>query len=94
MLEDYEVVPPKPKEKWNASIRFMEMSEVLDSYRLVPRALLLATGYLVWEVTQWFMFLEAPTVEQSALVVTITAIIPAVIGLYQNSGKVKENAKE
>lgn len=71
-----------------------DFSYVIDSYRVVPRILLFATGGLVWEVVEWFMALEVPTTEQSALVVTITAIIPAVIGLYQSTGKFKENARE
>lgn len=72
----------------------LDASEVLDAFRVVPRLLLLATGYLVWHVINWFMGLEDPGTQQAALVTTVTAIIPAVIGLYQNTGKFKENARE
>lgn len=76
------------KRKW------MDVSEVIDSYRPIPRLLLVANGYLVWHVVNWYMMLPEPTTQQAALVTTVTAIIPAIIGMYQNAGKIRENSKE
>lgn len=66
---------------------FLDIAEVIDSFRLVPRVLLVATGTLVWYVINWYMGLQTPTTQQAALVTTVTAVIPVVIGLYQNSSR-------
>ena len=67
--------------------QILDFSEVIDAFRLVPRILLIAVGFLVWHVVEWFMALKEPSTQQATLVATITGIIPAVIGLYQNSGR-------
>lgn len=65
----------------------LDTAEIIDAFRVVPRGLLVAYGFLVWYVVSWFMGLPAPNTQQAALVTTVTGIIAAVIGLYQNSGR-------
>lgn len=66
---------------------FLDIAEVVDAFRMVPRSVLVAYGILVWIVVSWFMGLPAPTTQQAALVTTVTGLIAAVAGLYQNSGR-------
>jgi hypothetical protein len=66
---------------------FLALAEVLDALRIVPRFMLFCLSYLVWHVVAWYMTLQDPTTQQAALVTTVTAIIPAIIGLYQSSGR-------
>lgn len=67
--------------------RLLDITEVIDAYRMVPRILLGAVGYLVWDVISWYKALPNPTTEQAALVTVVTAIIPLVINFYQSSGR-------
>jgi multidrug resistance efflux pump len=66
---------------------FLDVAEVIDAFRVVPRGVLIAYGILVWVVVSWFMGIPAPTTQQAALVTTVTGLIAAVAGLYQNSGR-------
>lgn len=66
---------------------FLDIAEVIDAFRVVPRSVLILYGILVWVVVSWFMGLPEPTTQQAALVTTVTGLIAAVAGLYQNSGR-------
>ena len=66
---------------------FLNVSEVVDSFRIVPRVLLFAISALVWHVVNWFMALTDPTTQQATFVTIIVGIIPAIIGLYQSTGR-------
>jgi len=65
----------------------MDVMEVIDAGRVFPRMFLALTGYLIWDVVQWFQALGTPNTQQASLLVTIVGIIPAVLGFYMNSGK-------
>lgn len=65
----------------------LDIAEVVDAFRIVPRSILVAYGLLVWTVVTWFMGVPTPTVEQAALPTVVTGLIAAVVGLYQNSGR-------
>lgn len=65
----------------------MSIAEALDYFRVVPRIILVAYSYITYQSITWFMKLESPTTEQSALIVTILGVAGAIIGLYQKSGK-------
>ena len=62
-------------------------AEIIDAWRVVPRTLLVAYGYLVWYVVNWYMGLADPTTAQTILVTTISGLSTAIIGLYQSSGR-------
>ncbi len=65
----------------------MSIAEGMDYFRLVPRLILICYSYLMYEVVQWFMTLNAPTTEQASLIVTLLGVAGAIIGLYQKGGK-------
>lgn len=72
------------KEKW------LDVAEVLDAYRLVPRIILavvlVAAGIYIYEVTAWYMAL--PAAERTAQVSGFAGVtIPAVFGL---AGKITD----
>lgn len=73
---------------------FLDIAEIVDAWRVVPRGLLLCVGYFVWVVSGWYMGLPTPTTQHTAFVSVVTAIIPAVIGLYQSSGRRWKDSKE
>lgn len=73
---------------------FLDFFELVDAARLVPRVLLVMVGIFVWQVSGWFMALPNPTTQHTAFVSVVTAIIPAVIGLYQSSGRRWKDSKE
>ena len=42
------------------------------SYNLIPRIMMLAMTVMSWRVVEWFMTLQDPTTQQSALVSVVT----------------------
>jgi hypothetical protein len=66
-------------------------AEAIDYFRVVPRMILCGYGYMTYEIVQWFMKLESPTVEQASLLVTIIGIASVVINLYEKSKTIWEN---
>ena len=66
--------------------KYLDIAEIINAFRIIPRMLLVAMGFLIWAVVQWFMGVDDPSTQQTTLVTTITAIIPAIIGLYQSTG--------
>lgn len=80
------------KKKWYKLERplkevLLDAAEIVDAWRLVPRGILIAFGYLVWTVVNWYMSLPTPTTQHAALVTTVIGASAAVIGLYNNSGR-------
>tara|TARA_R110000868_G_scaffold184547_2_gene426187 strand:+ start:247 stop:459 length:213 start_codon:yes stop_codon:yes gene_type:complete len=60
--------------------------ETLDSWRIVPRLLILSYMIAFFNATQWFMSLPDPTNAQAGFVSTIVGAGAAWFGLYV-SGK-------
>lgn len=58
----------------------------LDTFRTIPRVLMLAYCYIFWHSTQWFMNLEDPSNAQAAFISTIVGAGAAWFGLYVGSG--------
>lgn len=69
------------KQKW------LDIAEIVDAFRVIPRAILALSGYLIWNVVTWFMELNDPSTQQAALVTVVVGIIPGIAGLYQSSGR-------
>ena len=63
------------------------LPEALDRWRVVPRVLVFGYGWLMWDVSQWFMGLAEPNGAQSAFVSTLAAAGTGVFGFYVNSGR-------
>jgi len=79
--------PDNPWQKW------IWFSNMIDAYRIFPRAFLSVYIYLLYFCTMWFMDLEAPTFEQSGLISIVVGAGAAWFGLYAGTAKDKINAK-
>ena len=79
--------PDNPWQKW------IWFSNMIDAYRIFPRAFLSVYIYLLYFCTMWFMDLEAPTFEQSGLISIVVGAGAAWFGLYAGTSKNKINAK-
>lgn len=62
----------------------------LDSWRVIPRLLILFYMIAFYNATQWFMNLEDPTNAQAGFVSTIVGAGAAWFGLYVSSKSNKE----
>ena len=77
----------KIKQHFPSRSTLLEIAELIDAWRIVPRSILVFYGYLVWYVANWFMVIPNPGTGQTAFTVSIAGSIPVVIALYQNSGR-------
>ena len=55
---------------------------VMDTFRLIPRLIMVAYIYAFYSSTTWFMALEDPTNAQAAFISTIVGAGAAFFGLY------------
>ncbi len=80
---------PKTKTefKYEPQSKPIYYAELIDAWRVVPRIILGAYGYMVYWVVDWFLAMPTPTTQQAALVTTVTGTVAAVIGLYQHTGR-------
>ena len=69
---------PKLAEKW---------ARTIDILKILPSALILMLVYLTYTAIFWFMGLEYPTLEQSALVSVVTGAQAAAFGLFLGHSK-------
>ena len=65
-----------PHQKW------IHLAQAVDSWRIFPRAFLSVYIFLLYYATMWFMDLEAPNFEQSALISVLVGAGAAWFGLY------------
>ena len=87
MEMEMEREPDNPWQKW------IWFSNMIDAYRIFPRAFLSVYIYLLYFCTMWFMALEAPTFEQSGLISIVVGAGAAWFGLYAGTSKNKINSK-
>jgi len=59
----------------------------LNSWRIIPRLLMLAMLVMTYRVVEWFMALSEPTLEQAGLVSVMTGALTGAFGLFLGSGK-------
>ena len=79
--------PDNPWQKW------IWFSNMIDAYRIFPRAFLSVYMFLLYYCTMWFMALEAPSFEQSGLISIVVGAGAAWFGLYAGTAKDKINSK-
>ena len=79
-----------PENPWQKYIWF---SNMVDAWRIFPRAFLSIYMFLLYYCTIWFMDLPEPTLEQSGLVSIIVGAGAAWFGLYAGTAKDKINSK-
>lgn len=66
--------------------KLINYAEILDSFRIIPRVLLIAYGYFCWEIFLWFKMLEDPNSQQAAFVSAVVGISGYVVKIYCQSG--------
>ena len=80
----------EPDNPWQKVIWF---SQMIDAWRLFPRAFLSIYMYLLYYTTFWFMELPEPSFEQSGLISIVVGAGAAWFGLYAGTAKDKINSK-
>ena len=78
----------EPENPWQ---RWIYLSNMIDAWRIFPRAFLSVYIFLLYYFTMWFMALEAPTMEQSGLISIVVGAGAAWFGLYAGTAKDKIN---
>ena len=79
--------PDNPWQKW------IWLSNMIDAWRIFPRAFLSVYMYLLYYTTFWFMDLPEPSFEQSGLISIVVGAGAAWFGLYAGTAKDKINSK-
>jgi hypothetical protein len=64
--------------------------EQFDKWRVVPRILIAAYGYMCFKITIWYMSMPDPSAEQTAFVSVVWGASAAWFNFYVNSGNSKE----
>ena len=61
-------------------------AKIIDTYRVVPRIIIIGYSVLLYQTTNWFMMLPDPSSPQSMFISTVVGAGAGVFGLYANSG--------
>ena len=75
--------PDNPWQKW------IWLAQMVDSWRIFPRAFLSVYIFLLYFTVIWFMDLADPTFEQSGLISIVVGAGAAWFGLYTGTSKSK-----
>jgi hypothetical protein len=86
MEMEMEREPDNPWQKW------IWFSNMIDAYRIFPRAFLSIYMFLLYYTVMWFMELPAPSFEQSGLISIVVGAGAAWFGLYAGTSKNKINS--
>ena len=71
--------------------RWIHLARTVDAWRIFPRIFVSVYIVLLYDVVTWFMTLEEPNLEQSALVSIVVGAMAAVFGIYAGtSGQSKK----
>ena len=81
MEMENEKEPENPYQKW------IWLSNMIDAWRIFPRAFLSVYIFLLYYATMWFMDLPDPSLEQSGLISVIVGAGAAWFGLYAGTHK-------
>ena len=80
----------EPDNPWQ---RWIWLSNMIDAWRIFPRAFLGIYMFLLYYCTMWFMELPEPSFEQSGLISIVVGAGAAWLGLYAGTAKDKINSK-
>jgi hypothetical protein len=72
---------------YHEDIVVMITPEKLDSWRIVPRALILSYMVVFYQTCNWFMHLPDPNNAQAGFVSVVVGAGAAWFGLYVNGGR-------
>ncbi|AXQ66666.1 hypothetical protein HOT95_gp041 [Vibrio phage vB_VpS_PG07] len=70
------------------------IAQMFDAWRPIPRLMCGMYGYLIYQITMWFIGLPDPTGAQAAFVSTMVGAAAAFFGFYVNSKARKPDDKE
>ena len=73
--------------------RWLDLAEVLDAYRLFPRAFISVYMYLLIQTVDWFMTIPDPNASQAGLISVVVGAGAAWIGLYTSTGSGRSSKK-
>lgn len=65
----------------------LDAAEILDAWRVYPRILIAAYGFVCWHLTLWFETLKNPSTEQMAFAAAVLAMATPLLGLYMGTGR-------
>lgn len=65
----------------------LQIAEIVDAYRAVPRILLMGYALLLWHSSAWFMSLPDPTSQQTTFVSILWGACGLITGWYFNTGR-------
>ena len=68
----------------------LQFADVIDAYRLFPRAFIGTYLYLLIQTTQWFMSLPEPNASQAGLISVVVGAGAAWFGLYTSTGSARK----
>ena len=68
----------------------LQFADVIDAYRLFPRAFIGTYLYLLIQTTQWFMTLPEPNASQAGLISVVVGAGAAWFGLYTSTGSARK----
>jgi len=65
----------------------LDLAELVDAFRVVPRISVAMYGLMMFQVTIWFMGLDAPTTQQSTFISIVYGAAAGFFGFYLNSSR-------
>jgi hypothetical protein len=71
----------------NPYSKWIYLARAIDAWRPFPRAFIILYMYMVYRVVEWYITLDAPSMEQSALISVVVGAGAAWFGLYVGSGR-------
>jgi len=71
----------------------MEFADVLDAYRIFPRAFITVYMYILIQTIQWFMEVPDPNASQAGLISVVVGAGAAWFGLYTSSSSARNPKK-
>jgi len=61
--------------------------EMLDSWKILPRLMMLAVTVMCFQVTQWYMSLPSPSIEQSGFCSVVFGCLSASFAIWMGGEK-------
>jgi hypothetical protein len=65
----------------------LDVAEISDAYRLIPRLMIIGYGYMLYETTFWFMALPDANSAHAAFIATVWGAASVFSGFYFQTGK-------
>ena len=76
--------------EYNRFEGLLQFADVIDAYRIFPRAFIATYLYLLIQTTHWFMSLSEPNTAQAGLISVVVGAGAAWFGLYTSTGSARK----